>query len=518
MTMTSTSPHIARAELPLRAAAIAVFALALAAPQIGAWLAFGEIMVDDDAHYYNIIAKHIAESGRSTFDGQSLTNGYHPLWQWLLALQFKLVGQSAIVTMLIELALLCGAMWIVLHLSGITSLSGTVLLVIGFLAGLHTMTLRGMEPALVIACFAGLVLLIAAKRDGALLRHDLKDGIVLGLAAAAVIGARLDSAVFVLPLVWLALEGRTRVASLAVLGSGGAAFALFNLLVFGTPLPVSASVKSLGGLQINWLLLDQIPIMYGTYVAGFVFAGLACAFAARLEHAKSWQRALLLSVAIGMAAHAAKLLFGSSWRVWDWYFYPTALAAIALLATQSRRVLGLLDTYKITGIAAILVATNAAFTIYIAARWAHAGRDYTNFRLVNREAAQKLAPVLAGAPVAFGDRAGSFAAAYNGPVVQTEGLVNDKAYFDTLTKGGDVHSLLCRRGVKFIADYAPDLGDYTRYEVETLRARLTTFKAPRIPVEKKNEIGRFSNLAMFDPPPLIGGGNAYLYVWRLGGC
>lgn len=516
MTMTSTGPQAVRADLPLRAAAIAMFALALAAPVIGAWLAFGEIIVDDDTHYYTIIARHIAETGRSTFDGQSLTNGYHPLWQWLLALQFKLIGPSAVVTLVLELAMLCGALWIVLHLSGVSSIAGTALIVVGFLAGLHSMTLRGMEPSLLIGCFAVLVLLIVRQREGSLGGSADRDGMIVGIAAAATIGARLDAAVFVLPLVWLSLAGRVRWTALAVLAGGGTVFAAYNAIVFGTILPVSASIKSLGGLQINWLLLDQIGIMYGTYTAGYVLAGLACILAARIEAPGSWQRALLNAIALGMALHAAKLLFGSSWRIWDWYFYPTALAAIALLATQTRRVVALLDSRKLAPVAALLVASNAALMIYTSTRWAYAGRDYTNFRFVNREAAERLAPILAGAPVAFGDRAGSFAAAYRGPVVQTEGLVNDKAWFDALTRGEDVHGLLCRRGIKFVADFAPDLGSYTTHEVETLRERLTTFKAPRISVEKRNEVGRFSNLEMFDPPPLVGGGNAYLYVWRLG--
>lgn len=34
----------------------------------------------DDFFYYLQIAKHIATTGLSTFNGLYLTNGYHPLW------------------------------------------------------------------------------------------------------------------------------------------------------------------------------------------------------------------------------------------------------------------------------------------------------------------------------------------------------------------------------------------------------------------------------------------------------
>jgi hypothetical protein len=39
---------------------------------------------DDDAYYYFKIARNIVETGRLTFDGKSITNGFHPLWLILL--------------------------------------------------------------------------------------------------------------------------------------------------------------------------------------------------------------------------------------------------------------------------------------------------------------------------------------------------------------------------------------------------------------------------------------------------
>jgi len=39
---------------------------------------------EDDAYYYFKIARQVVESGRSTFDGRTQTNGYHPLWMALL--------------------------------------------------------------------------------------------------------------------------------------------------------------------------------------------------------------------------------------------------------------------------------------------------------------------------------------------------------------------------------------------------------------------------------------------------
>ena len=41
-------------------------------------------VVPDDTFYYLEIARHLARTGRSTFDGLSTTNGYHPLWMAVL--------------------------------------------------------------------------------------------------------------------------------------------------------------------------------------------------------------------------------------------------------------------------------------------------------------------------------------------------------------------------------------------------------------------------------------------------
>jgi hypothetical protein len=46
----------------------------------------------DDAFYYMIAAKHLSELHMSSFDGVTLTTGYHPLWLWLCAMLYSLRG------------------------------------------------------------------------------------------------------------------------------------------------------------------------------------------------------------------------------------------------------------------------------------------------------------------------------------------------------------------------------------------------------------------------------------------
>ena len=45
--------------------------------------------MNDDAYYYVVVARNFVATGETTFDGISLTNGFHPLWFWLQVAMFK---------------------------------------------------------------------------------------------------------------------------------------------------------------------------------------------------------------------------------------------------------------------------------------------------------------------------------------------------------------------------------------------------------------------------------------------
>ena len=81
--------------------------------------------IEDDAYYYARIAKNLAQGNGSTFGGLVLTNGYHPLWQIILALLHYLTKNEdhfiflvmivsclswvACVELLRRIGILCGA-------------------------------------------------------------------------------------------------------------------------------------------------------------------------------------------------------------------------------------------------------------------------------------------------------------------------------------------------------------------------------------------------------------------------
>lgn len=509
-------------------AATAVLALSLLAAVFGPVLHGQPTAPEDDAEYYRLIAAHIARSGVSTFDGQSLTNGYHPLWEAMLVLQDLTVGPSFLVTQLVEVALVAGAFPLFLRATGLRSALGVTAFLAAYGRWVGGMALTGMEVSALIGCTA-LVAAAAAptRRDG------WGRGVLLGLAAASAVLARIDAAVFVLPLVACApLERRTRAVALAVAAAIGALYAGFNLAVFGSALPLSSTVKSLGGLQLNHPLLNQLADEWRTKHFGGrdlqMLASLAlCPLALRAAWRRPYARALAVAAVVGGALFVAKLMFASSWRIWPWYDFPQLFSVLALAAafgpvaesTAARwtaRTLGSAPrlataTAVCAGLLLAVLCAKAAIVLV------RPQPDPAGFSVLNDEAVRRWAPILRGERVAMGDRAGSFAAAYPGPVVQLEGLVNDREYLNALRTGGDVTPLLCRRGVRFLLAYRPELAPYRVHRMPVLRPTLTQGGGAYVDLERSDELARLQDRNVLD---LRGVDEAddTLILWRLGRC
>jgi hypothetical protein len=232
---------------------------------------------------------------------------------------------------------------------------------------------------------------------------------------------------------------------------------------------------------------------------------------------RDWKsRPLCAGFIIGCLLYSSKILFYSSWAVWEWYGFPAVLGLAAFFHV--------IDDYlarKTFNFNPKLEYLGTTLAILAAGLWvAHAisSEHSQNFEEINLDAATKFAPIFDHARVAMGDRSGSFAAHYSGPVTQLEGLVNDRAYLDALRGGADIRALLCSRGVRFILAYQKDLGDYDHVSVSLLRSRLTQFPSPTLTFSHADEIGRVFDLTKYDNNKEGDEGDNYLYAWRLTGC
>lgn len=497
------------------ACAILVFAV-LMADLIGL-SRHGGLFAEDDAYYYLVIARHIAETGVSTFDGQSLSNGYHPLWMAVLVLQNLVVGESLLVTFTIEALLISGALFMILRRAPVVDSPASVGFSVVFLVLMTPLVMRAMEISLAVFCIALLVEAIElAKARG--------DGWILGLACAAVVGARIDAAFFIAPILLFApVSRRARLQALAVMAALGAVYGLANLAIFGAATPISSGIKSLGGLQLNHPLLHQLEQVFHGSETGSLYILMALAFAvspviARLARPDSVARTFAIGSAIGGAIYVAKLLFASSWVIWSWYNFALLFPMIAglyvtveLLGRWRGGAAWPVWTVRAVGVAGLGIA------LLLASKGlTRAFRVDTGYAAINDMAVARFAPVLRGQRVAMGDRAGSFARVYPGPVVQLEGLVNDKAYFAAVKRRDDVTQLLCDRGVRFVVDYEVDLPrTYGPHRIQIFRTVLTQAKGPTLVVHGADEVGRVSDLSHLDTQAPGDEPDNTLYLWRL---
>lgn len=471
----------------------------------------------DDAYYYLVIARNWIATGRSTFDGSSLTNGYHPLWMGFLILQFKFLSQSLLLTRCLEYAFAVIGLIAALYTVRPRTIVSALIFTLVFYGIAADIGLNGMETSPFIAFFCVLAALLASNRDQTGSSPSLL-GLRDGLIAVGAIAARLDSAVFVIPIVLLARTPRRRKSvTFATILFLGLIYAAINKHYFGAAMPVSGDIKSLGGLQVNHALLSAIAQnpLSGLSRWFLLIPAFAVLTAVLLtSDSEKAERPMLLAFLIGTAIFLLRLLFFSSWQIWPWYDYPVLIGLLACAPS----LIGIIESrfglvlerpplrYAFVGLIAVGLVVSTV-------RARHIAPDRMGYFVANHEALSEFAGTLNHHTIAMGDRAGNFAFQYDGKTEQTEGLVNDIAYFRVLKARQNVLPTLCARGVNVIASYEHDLGNYQTYEVEPIRPQLSQYTVPPITVRRQDEIGKYSNLHIFDDH--AGSGNNVLYFWRL---
>jgi hypothetical protein len=237
--------------------------------------ASGFTFIGGDAFLYLTIARNSTFKA-FTYDGTTVTNGFHPLWQWLMTLLFHgtpasaALGQTRLVTLLslgfvtlgIVLASLALLRFTGSRLLALLTVPGLFYVFVGSLLRCHPAwsDVSGMECCLSVA-FGGAFLWILARHLGdetATLAELLSRPrlhplfLQLGLLLPFIFLARLDDVflVFTLGLAVLATRvswaSRLRVA--AVLCGPSAivllAYTLYNKATAGTFLPISGMTKA----------------------------------------------------------------------------------------------------------------------------------------------------------------------------------------------------------------------------------------------------------------------------------
>lgn len=355
--------------------AIAAASMAAAVKLLLIWSGWPESHVlADDAFYYFTIARNLADGLGPTFDGLAPTNGFHPLWQFLLVPIWWVpttdlwipVRMALTVTLVLDLA--SGGLIHRLVSRYADARTAALATTLWFLSPLtFFLGLRGMEAS--VSTLAILLVFLALPRDGATLRRSTVLGLAVGLAGLARTDNLVSVGLAVAVTLLLPGAGRdvaSRIRGLVVTGSTALAVMLpwftWCVVEFGHVIQVSGRVKAVttkiaGRLPHDWSDLDtwahatMAPLVTvvrflsaeefrktgGGWYPWLALAAVAFSLVLLAGAATTWRRHRWLTFPI-VAVVLHTLLFGLVWRSYaTWYaLAPMALLTIVFATTLAR--------------------------------------------------------------------------------------------------------------------------------------------------------------------------------------
>lgn len=287
----------------------------------------------DDSYYYIMIAKNIAAGKGSVFTSGIPTNGYHPVWELILS-TVALFGDLNVNTVItLQLIISCVTIFALLKTIKPKSPTESLFAVSVLAVTLQSYCLRGMETD-IFTMFLSILLLSLYAGDST---EQGPRAALAAITAVSAVGSRIDSIVFIIPLIALSPRIATvkKIGIIIFIFLVGCAYAALNYVFFGSALPVSGLVKSLGGIQINEMFLRQtlgwanmkgLTQIFGPTTLGSpVKWTLPYIIILALDQRKFFTRRLAAETrSIGLAAlsgggvYLARIVFASSWKVWPW--------------------------------------------------------------------------------------------------------------------------------------------------------------------------------------------------------
>ncbi|MEO8484518.1 MAG: hypothetical protein ABI634_20110 [Acidobacteriota bacterium] len=340
----------------------------------------------DDFFYYLTIARNLAEHGRSTFDGVSLTNGYHPLWEAVLTLLARLAPAGSVTFVALLMSVVFGLILLSAVLMRRMALStwpdAPVSVDLGsliFVFACAQLARTGMETVIAIPAILAALVSVLACADAPSPRRYFVAAVCCSLAVLS----RIDAAIFVALLVTIALAfgAKHRVvpaaqdafkprilASIALGALPLVGYIAVNYAIFGTLIPQSGAAKqirssaSINGRVWEFLLAprktpSEFVYFFLVGTMPFVLAVAGCTRVA-IRHVPPRARIVMLSLGGFTLVYYAVLSVISDWSLWIWYLYPAATAggpgAVLLFSSLESRLPRRLP--QLTAIALVLIA------------------------------------------------------------------------------------------------------------------------------------------------------------------
>lgn len=463
--------------------------------------------LEDDAFFYLKIADNAALGRGLSFDGLTVTNGFHPLWM-LIVLGIRTVSGDPLLflrlTSIVSAFLMSACMVLFLRNCKKIPLPLILLTLILLLRYARDFAVMSMETSVMLV-LAFCLLIIA---DGSLQNYSRRRLWLTGAIAGLMVLARLDSVLLAIPVLVLLLKRTGTRGFVPLLVPGlllGLLLVMVNLSLVGEPFSVSGMMKA-AGPGWNSLFAGQLfrlsdPLgarsPWGLYLV-FLILSIPLLFLRKKPRSA-------IAVSVFITVFTMVQLFASRWRLWYWYAYPSVLFAGFGLPFLLGRLFGKFDLSGSRGkaVSVALFIAAAALSVY----WGvHYGKIENNdFRYRNMIIAQELNLVLPdSAVVAVGDRAGSFAYFFHGHVIQAEGLAGDAALVEAIKAGG-LQEYLQNSGCNLILSWTGPhrVDEYECWELTIPDPAQCQAYGNSIAVKKENEIYRWP------------GEDLSVFLWRL---
>ncbi len=416
----------------------------------------------DDFYYYLKPAQNFAAGRGATFDGTTLTNGFHPLYFLLLTgASFFLHSLDSIFRLLWAVDLLSAAAIFVLLRSVYSRVTANPFLYNALALCVLLPCLRTIFMQMEVTLALPLAFAFLATAFYPPERYAPSRCAALGLLAALTMLARLDAAILVL----LFLVGLLMIPEYRSVFTGRnmAGFAITSLPLplfyffvnyhfFHQFLPISGSAKQLRhGRMPSYEVLSSF---HGTSLVLISLAAVSVVVCWSIRRYLRAQEKLFCIAALWTPFLFFTMeMFLSDWKLWGWYLYTLRFAVAASFLLFGVIVSSDVIPHRWTFARQVAHSEWLAPVLYTASLFLLVISRYKVdlFMVEIQQAAMRLEGFEATHPgrYAMGDRAGMFGYLSASPVLQAEGLVMDRRYLNHIRAQDDLRSVLVGYGVTY---------------------------------------------------------------------
>jgi len=373
----------------------------------------------DDFYYYLVTAKNFIQLGFPTFDTINLTNGFQPLWFFIVTLTTYILGDGIFFNLVIFLII--GALSLLvffecrkyLHNHGYSDDAN--LFISSFISYLTLFFSKGgMEIALV-----NYFIILS-------LSSLYKKPLIFCLFLFLTLLSRLDAIWIVtfLFFTYTVINKKNNLTGLLVFPLLTLLYLTFNHLIFGSFMPDSGAAKSLNKIITINLETFNFLFIHNSYSYKFIsilflinVTGILLFF----FKIKKETNIFILSAIIFFITHSLR----SSWKLWDWHFYYLSFSTPFIL-NEFLKILKNYFRYFYYCVTIFFVSTFFYLTI----------KDYN----INNDHMLNLSIQISDyynkqnndKVFAMGDMAGKVSFLLKKPVVQLEGLVSGRSMIEMI--------------------------------------------------------------------------------------